>query len=384
MKKCLFLIICLFTFCSPVLAAENVGVSHGYDSSHNSSSCADCALLCAYENKVKVTAEFVDPPTYDYFSAYIYYDYKTQHFSAEWISQETDISIATNFQNVDHKYVFIADDVKKSLKETGKCPTGGYIDVDTFMSAASELFFDNGGNYCQDASNWGTKFKGSSSLKYDNNTQLDTYFTNWAPSLTCEDLSSSETADVKTQLNTDIIKNYMHGLVDTVPSFILNSSGYKTGYDKLVKQYNDKKAECKKEVDDKVSSGSLTSSEAEKQKENIDKNTDAAIEQSQNYENNTDGSQVQDYGFMGLSCSSITKTIAWLQKIFNIIKIAGPLLVMGLGIYDYIQAIYSSDDDALKKANKKFMKRVIAACVIFLLPYLLEMILGLVDKFGDN
>lgn len=99
----------------------------------------------------------------------------------------------------------------------------------------------------------------------------------------------------------------------------------------------------------------------------------------------TDGGQIPDYDIDdNFECTSIPKTIQWLQKIFNIIKIAGPLLVMGLGIYDYIQAIYSSDDDALKKANKKFMKRVIAACVLFLLPYLLEMILGLVDKFGDN
>ena len=84
------------------------------------------------------------------------------------------------------------------------------------------------------------------------------------------------------------------------------------------------------------------------------------------------------------TCSGL-KTIEWLQKLFDLIKIIGPILVVLFSAYDYLKSIFSLNDDALTKTNQRFIKRVIAAVLIFLLPALLSIILNFVgDRFGAD
>ena len=110
------------------------------------------------------------------------------------------------------------------------------------------------------------------------------------------------------------------------------------------------------------------------------------------YNNNTSCDVKDEYEFlMGnferenyFTCSGL-KTIEWLQKLFDLIKIIGPILVVLFSAYDYLKSIFSSNDDALTKTNQRFIKRVIAAALIFLLPALLSIILNFVgDRFGAD
>ena len=71
-----------------------------------------------------------------------------------------------------------------------------------------------------------------------------------------------------------------------------------------------------------------------------------------------------------------------LQDIFNLIKIATPALVIILSLIDYLGAIAKSNDDEVKKANKRTVQRVIIGLAIFFLPFILDIvfdIFGLVD-----
>lgn len=72
-----------------------------------------------------------------------------------------------------------------------------------------------------------------------------------------------------------------------------------------------------------------------------------------------------------------------IQEYFNIIKIIVPILVIIFGVLDFLKAITSSDADELKKAQARFIKRLIIAVIIFFIPMLVNFVLNLVnDVFG--
>ena len=73
-------------------------------------------------------------------------------------------------------------------------------------------------------------------------------------------------------------------------------------------------------------------------------------------------------------------SVAWLvQKILNYIKILGPILVVLLSSIDFIMVIVKSDNEAMAKAQKKLIMRLILAVLLFLIPTLVQAIL---DIFG--
>lgn len=89
------------------------------------------------------------------------------------------------------------------------------------------------------------------------------------------------------------------------------------------------------------------------------------------------------------SCSQLidTKTegsFGWLlQRLLNYIKIAGPILVVLLSALDFIKAIASSEEEALKKAQSRLVIRLIAALALFLVPTFVELLLGLINGISD-
>jgi len=82
-------------------------------------------------------------------------------------------------------------------------------------------------------------------------------------------------------------------------------------------------------------------------------------------------------------CRSIgQKVIAWIFKIIGIVKFAVPALLILLGILDFIKAIASDSEDEIKKAGTRFVKRLIAAALIFIIPLILQFVLGLFSLPG--
>ena len=76
-----------------------------------------------------------------------------------------------------------------------------------------------------------------------------------------------------------------------------------------------------------------------------------------------------------------------INKIFNIIKVAGPLLAVLLGMIDFTKAVASGDaDKEMKDASKRFIRRLIAAALLFIIPTLLAFLINIFigDKLGED
>ncbi len=73
-----------------------------------------------------------------------------------------------------------------------------------------------------------------------------------------------------------------------------------------------------------------------------------------------------------------------LQKILNYIKIAGPILVVLLSALDFIKAVASSDENVFKKAQSRLVIRLVAALALFLVPTLVQLLLGLINGITDS
>ena len=74
-------------------------------------------------------------------------------------------------------------------------------------------------------------------------------------------------------------------------------------------------------------------------------------------------------------CGFSEKLIQWIANIVKWLKYIVPVIVIVLGILDFIKAIASEKDDEMKKAQGRFTKRLIAAALIFIIPFIIEFIL---------
>ena len=64
-----------------------------------------------------------------------------------------------------------------------------------------------------------------------------------------------------------------------------------------------------------------------------------------------------------------------IQSIFNVFKIAAPILILVLSIIDFVRATIQQDKDEMKVAFSKLIKRLILAVILFLLPVILGLVL---------
>lgn len=71
-------------------------------------------------------------------------------------------------------------------------------------------------------------------------------------------------------------------------------------------------------------------------------------------------------------------SVAWLlQKLLDYARVIGPFLVLILSSLDYLKAVFSSDDDSIKKANQKLITRLVLVVALFLLPMLVSFLLNI-------
>lgn len=76
------------------------------------------------------------------------------------------------------------------------------------------------------------------------------------------------------------------------------------------------------------------------------------------------------------------RTLAWIFKIINMIRYLIPVILIVLGVLDFIKTIASDDDGEIKKAGTRFVKRLIAAALIFIVPLVLQFILNIFNIPG--
>lgn len=78
-------------------------------------------------------------------------------------------------------------------------------------------------------------------------------------------------------------------------------------------------------------------------------------------------------------CGFSARLLVWTSNILRWIKYILPVAVIIFGILDFIKAIGADKDDEMKKAQKRFIIRLIAAALVFIIPLILEFVL---DKMG--
>ena len=78
-------------------------------------------------------------------------------------------------------------------------------------------------------------------------------------------------------------------------------------------------------------------------------------------------------------CGFSARLLVWISNILRWIKYILPVVVIVLGILDFIKAIGADKDDEMKKAQGSFIKRLIAAALVFIIPLIIEFVL---DKMG--
>ncbi len=100
-----------------------------------------------------------------------------------------------------------------------------------------------------------------------------------------------------------------------------------------------------------------------------------------------------EYGIvndMSEGCSILSDDLKdKLVWVLNIIKIAGPILALGLGTLDFIKVLATGDaDKEMKTAFKRFLIRLGAAALLFIIPlilaFLLDIFLGNQDGYDSD
>jgi len=72
------------------------------------------------------------------------------------------------------------------------------------------------------------------------------------------------------------------------------------------------------------------------------------------------------------------RIFSFLGEIFDKIMIVIPIIIIIMGMIDFIKIIVSQKDDEMKKAQNLFIKRLIYGISIFFVPPLITFVIGLV------
>lgn len=71
-----------------------------------------------------------------------------------------------------------------------------------------------------------------------------------------------------------------------------------------------------------------------------------------------------------------------LTTAYTVMQIGAIVLTIIFGSLDFAKAVWSNDQDMLKKASQKFIKRLVAMVVILILPYIIDPVVKAV--FGSS
>lgn len=73
-----------------------------------------------------------------------------------------------------------------------------------------------------------------------------------------------------------------------------------------------------------------------------------------------------------------------INDIMRIIRITVPILLIVLGITDFLRATFSNNEENIKKDRERFVKRIIAAIIVFIIPIFVNLVLSLANKVWND
>ena len=354
-----------------------------------------CMLVCSYNNNYETSSDYGTRKENRTRGMSLYYYFDSQEWELDWQHITTEIKVSKKGPESLNK-IFSNNGTnvyydKKPSVDNFTCPKNGYLDFSS-LNSNNELCFDDDGKTCRDEySNVGTTFgKGnqykSTEKDYDYLDDLNNYFSNWSyGDITCKSIIDQKVdpENISSKIVEDVKINYLGG--NDVPQFILNSSAFTNATTNAINNLKDKKEQCVNEIKEKQQNGEISEEEAnrqigiisgideEKAADNIDKalddlNTTVILPDS-----------------VEIGCEDIFNMeegkLGWLlTTILNYIKVIGPILVVLLSAVDFVKAVFSSDDKAIKEAQSKLIIRLIAAIALFLVPTLIQVLLSFINQ----
>lgn len=79
-----------------------------------------------------------------------------------------------------------------------------------------------------------------------------------------------------------------------------------------------------------------------------------------------------------LCTGGVADVVALAKMVIKILQIAVPIGLIVMGTIDMAKAVIAGDEKKMKEAQKPFVKRIIAAVIVFLIPIIVNMILSFV------
>lgn len=81
------------------------------------------------------------------------------------------------------------------------------------------------------------------------------------------------------------------------------------------------------------------------------------------------------------SCSGVisSTTQKLINKYLGYVRIIVPIMVLALGIYDFFRAMIASKEDEMKKAQQRFIIRLVAGVLVFLAPTIVNLIINILN-----
>ena len=79
------------------------------------------------------------------------------------------------------------------------------------------------------------------------------------------------------------------------------------------------------------------------------------------------------------TCCNLQPFLNIIRMVIRLIQYSVPLLLLVLGTIDMVKAVASNDDKISKTSSQMFLKRLIYGVLIFLVPFLLRVILKMID-----
>lgn len=142
--------------------------------------------------------------------------------------------------------------------------------------------------------------------------------------------------------------------------------------------------EISKKIEEAKNSQKITEEEYNKAKNEAEKLAENIAEAKTEWENYLTsikmGNKITDQTCEGLLGNDLLDDIS---TVLTWIRIAVPIIVILLGSLDFSRAVLSDDQQELKKAGSRFVKRCIIAVAIFFVPSIIMYLLSFIDKIYD-
>lgn len=366
---------------------------------------------CVNDGTCTIACSYVDGQLPDNKYAFIYAKDGGLQFSFSWDSDPTEL------HSPNDSTVFIDPTALTLYAESAQCPSYVYVDE----NYEKEICFDNDGEYCKEAG-VGNHFEDEdeqnetdveSNLTQEEVQNLVTKYKSY--NLSCEGaynkiLEHDSSVSGAKQL---CVYNNGNEYGIAYQFFIVNTGteykyyNYtKTSLQEIFNQVDEVgdiefKFECRtvtevfQYVSSNISDGSLVENKFSVKNNNLLflKPLAGIKTDKYKYVYNCHYPIVQDSSIVDYdpeNCQNLIGAdfVEEINSYMLYIKVAVPILIIVLGSIDFGKAFIASDEDAMKKAQKHFIMRLIIGMVIFFIPSILTALMNLANQvwgiFGDT